>query len=172
MSCGECDHVVVVSSVGATGFEMTARDDFTVALGSDRAVLVVRCGGAGGQCGKAGLVMLADGTVQHAPVRCHNFDDLCYERDEVRDAFRSARVAWVRARRQRRRFRPVSVVVVPLARHRRLDRDMVEERDWAAFEASGERRVEEELDEPSADEDVVLGGDSMDWLDDVSEDWA
>src|SRR3974377_106353 len=117
---------------------MTARDDFAVALGSGWAVLVVRCGGAGGRWGKAALGMLAGGAVRHAPVLCHNFDDLCYQRDEVRDAFRSARVAWVRARRQRRRFRPVSVVVVPLARHRRLDRDMVEEGDWGAFEASGE----------------------------------
>ena len=163
---------------------MSAQDDFTVALRSGRAVLVVRCGGAGGQCGKAGLVMLADGSVRHAPVRCHNFDDLCYQRDEVRDAFRSARVAWVRARRQRRRFRPMSMVIQPLARHRRFDRDWVEERDWAAFEASGDRRVEDEFDEPWADDlragtdgdadaaDVVLGGGSMDWLDDVSEDWA
>jgi len=160
---------------------MTARDDFAVALGSGWAVLVVRCGGAGGRCGKAALVMLADGSVRHAPVRCHNFDDLCYQRDEVRDAFRSARVAWVRARRQRRRFRPVSVVVVPLARHRRLDRDMVEERDWAAFEASGERRVEDELAEPWAtgeapgaddDADIFVGRGSTEWLDDASEDWA
>ena len=160
---------------------MTARDDFAVALGSGWAVLVVRCGGAGGRCGKAALVMLADGSVRHAPVRCHNFDDLCYQRDEVRDAFRSARVAWVRARRQRRRFRPVSVVVVPLARHRRLDRDMVEERDWATFEASGERRVEEDFDEPwandlraGADDDAAdagFGGGST-RLDDASEDWA
>src|SRR5207245_9800785 len=115
---------------------MTAPDNFAEAMRGDRVVLIARCGGGNGACGKVRAVLLDDGTVRYAPLRCHRFDAQFPRRPEVAAAFAAARRNWERARRSRRPFTPPSIAVRPLLRNVRRHREIIEARDWARFEAS------------------------------------
>ncbi len=78
---------------------MTAPDEFAAAMRGDRVVLIARCGGGNGACGKVRAVILDDGTVRYAPLRCHRFDTQFSWRPEIAVAFAAARRKWDRARR-------------------------------------------------------------------------
>jgi hypothetical protein len=117
---------------------VTGKNDFEDALTSGRAVLVIRCGGKGGKCGKRRAVVLDDRTVRYAPRRCHTIDRWFVERPYIERKFDSARRRKAQARRSGGRFTPPEIVLRPAPGHVRVDRDFFSEREWAAFETSGE----------------------------------
>ena len=125
----------------------TSHDDFPDILASDRVVLIMRCGGRNGACGRIQAVILNDRKVRYSSVKCHRFDRSFYERPEVYDAFVEALKKRESARRSRRAFKVPSIFVRPLPRHLREDRELRAERDWALFEASDEYGVETGEDE-------------------------
>jgi hypothetical protein len=126
-------------------------------------------------------VILDDQSIRYSSDECHAFDRAFYERADVQNAFRSARKAWDRARRTRRRFTPHWIALRPPLRRLREDREQITEREWARFEASGEGLTGQGPDDPVADEsagwpahspDDQLGGGDSDWLAESSVDWG
>jgi hypothetical protein len=98
-----------------------------------RAVLVVRCGGQNGRCGKVQAVVLDDGTTRNSRVECHRFDDDFRDHAEVRVALRTALADWERARQSGRAFKVPSIVLRPLPAHLREDQQTRQGR--VAFES-------------------------------------
>jgi hypothetical protein len=99
----------------------------------DRVVLLVRCGGGHGKCGKVRAAILDDQSVRYADRRCHRLDeDLGRDWPAVVARSKQATVAWQRARRSGRPFRPPSVTVQPAARYAREDRGLRDLRDGVA----------------------------------------
>jgi hypothetical protein len=108
---------------------------FSEAMSSPRAVLIVRCGGGYGKCGRAQAVVFEDRTVQLANRTCHAFDKDFYLDQAVRDEFTAARTAWERAQRAGRPHRPASMTYRPIPRQVRPDREIHYEDDWTGFVA-------------------------------------
>jgi hypothetical protein len=117
---------------------VSASDNFAEVQQGGRVVIVVRCGGGNGSCGRVRALVLDDRSVYYAPIDCHRLPDLL-TRDEVAHAFREASWRHERARRYGRTFRAPTVVVRPLPHRVRLDREAIQARDWERFEHAPER---------------------------------
>jgi hypothetical protein len=99
----------------------------------DRVVLIVRCGGRHGKCGKVQAAILDDESVRYADVRCHSLDEeLGRDRNTIVARAKQARVAWGQARRSGRPFNPPSVTARPDPRYAREDRGTRDLRDGVA----------------------------------------
>jgi hypothetical protein len=106
----------------------------------DAVVVKVRCGGIGGGCGRLRAEMLfVDGLryeIRYTRHRCHNFDAYFHERSEVIDAYLAAVAQYEHAIRTGQPFKAATIVLRPLPRHHRVDRELQAERDWEAFASS------------------------------------
>jgi hypothetical protein len=99
----------------------------------DRVVLLVRCGGGHGKCGKVRAAILEDLSVRDADTYCHRLDeDLGRDWPTIVARSKQARVAWQRARRSGRPFNPPSLTVQPAPRHARENPTLRDLRDGIA----------------------------------------
>ncbi len=118
------------------------------ALEGGRVVLIIRCGGSHGRCGRVRAAMLEDGTIRSAEhVNCHRLDPAFRDAPKVREVFLRGRQDHAEAQRRGRLYRPFAVTVLPQRNRRRPDREQVQEREWQLYVASGECPADEEESE-------------------------
>jgi hypothetical protein len=99
----------------------------------DRVVLLVRCGGDHGKCGKVRAAILDDLSVRYADRHCHRLDeDLGRDWHTIVVRSKQARLAWQHARRSGRQFNPPSFTVQPAARYARENQTVRDLRDGIA----------------------------------------
>lgn len=122
--------------------------EFAALLGGRHVDLIIRCGHERGRrCRNARWLALDDGRIIENPDPCAH-DVAIYEavngvamrlRSDIADRVVEAAALRDRARRERRRFWPVEMIVRPRPKHQRRPPDEVMEEEWARFTESGER---------------------------------